>query len=93
MKRRDSHLVAKAIDVDLGLFHPSLLSALDHDRMGGAKCTRDLDCTFFNCRGECDTTTGVCSGRLISSNLVVRCVVNVVKFVYRVLGLSTCTCS
>ena len=75
MKRTDGSLVAKAIDVDLSLFRSALLSSLDHDREAGVMCGSDLDCTFFNCLGECDETTGVCSGKLISSNLVVsQCV-------------------
>ena len=71
VRRSDGRLVAKAIDVDLSLFRSALLSTMDHDREAGVECSSDTDCTFFNCLGECDMTTGVCSGKLASSNLVV----------------------
>jgi hypothetical protein len=71
VKRADGRLVAKAIDVDLSQFRSALLLAMDHDREAGVGCSSDRDCTFFRCLGECDVTTGVCSGKLKSSNLVV----------------------
>ena len=71
VKRTDGKLVAKAIDIDLCEFRPALLSIMDHDRETGLRCSDDNDCTFFNCLGECDKMTGVCTGKLTSSNLVV----------------------
>ena len=67
VKTASGRLVAKAIDVDLSQFRQSLLMTMYHDQL----CSSDKDCTFFNCLGECDMTTGTCSGKLKSSNLVV----------------------
>ena len=75
VKRNDGKLIAKAIDVDICMFRSSLLSSMANDRDTGLKCKKDTDCTFFSCLGECDKTTGVCSGKLMSNNFVVSCFV------------------
>lgn len=66
--------MAKILDVDISMFKYSLLSALERNiELTGGTCKRDRDCNynFLNCLGECNLATGVCTGRLKSSNLVV----------------------
>jgi hypothetical protein len=82
VKTPDGRLVAKAIDVDLSQFRSALLMTMDHDREASVECSSDKDCTFFNCLGECDVTTGVCSGKLKSSNLVVSRETRFDRFTY-----------
>ena len=66
--------------MDISQFRSGLLSTMDYDK--DLECSSNRDCTFFNCLGECDMTTGVCSGKLASSNLVVSLYASLNQCIY-----------
>ena len=69
-KRADGTLVAKTIDADLCWFEKDLLRIFALER-GRKPCETDQDCAMVSCEGACNTTSGTCSGRLLSNNLKV----------------------
>ncbi len=93
MKSPKGTLVAKAIDADAAMFESSVLQQLELESGNKKECTQDEDCSIFRCESSCDRDTGTCSGKLLSTNLVVRtCVMyelNLIEHV-QVLFMSQC---
>jgi hypothetical protein len=55
-----------AIDVDMAFFEPKMREILEQN------CTRDEDCSFFDCFSKCDLRVNKCGAQRVNSNLQVR---------------------
>ena len=71
MKNSTGALVAKAIDVDAAMFEHMVIQQMQEESKKKVSCSRDEDCSMFHCESSCDRDTKTCSGKLLSSNLMV----------------------
>ena len=70
VQTKDGKLIAKAIDINTSWLETGMNSTFQSGKK--KPCKTDHDCSFHHCHSFCNTTTGRCSGILVSSNLQVR---------------------